>query len=580
MILIAVLVLFCLISAIITYGLGVYVLSRNPRSPVNRLFFATMLAGAYWAFGEFMIWQATGEEWVRFWLKASAFWPFVVAISFHFVLAFTEHPAARKKNLGYLLLFVYLPAAALTLAGIFTDTIYTVVYTGFGYTYLPVKDSLAYLAMSAYVVAAMLIAIHIGVVSYVRIKEEKLRRQNALITTGILELVGFGALSGLILPACGIYLPNFVFLGIIIFSLLITYAIIRHDLFTLSPEKAVPEILRTMPDGLVLVDMDDRIISANAAAAAIFKAGAGDLCGKAAGTVIPEPAYASIRSEVIANGTVTDLEAVFERDPATVVSIAASLVKDPDGGPAGIVLIIRDITSRKAEEKALSLANEKISLLSKLTRHDISNLVTALGNYLSLLKEGTGDETTRKQYISSCVDLVGKILQHLRFSREYQQIGMHDPAWQSLTDMVDLAVGNLAHEGVEITSRVASVELYADPLSYKVIYNLFENALRHGDRVTQIQISSAGQVDGTLLIIVDDNGVGIKDEEKELIFRRGYGKNTGLGLTLSRDILSVTGITIAETGTYGRGTRFEIRIPPSAWRFPAGKNQDLASQGQ
>ncbi|OPY38390.1 MAG: sensory histidine kinase AtoS [Methanoregula sp. PtaU1.Bin051] len=578
MIAITVLVVLCLVSAIITYSLGVYVFSRNPRSPVNLLFFATMIAGAYWAFGEFMIWQTGTEEWVRFWLKASAFWPLAVAFSFHFVLAFTDHPFARKKNLPYLILLVYLPCAAIALAEIISDSIYVVVSpSGGAFTYLPVKDSPAYLAMAAFIVALMLVSIHVGVVSYTRAKEEKLRLQNGLVTAGILVLVGFGSLSGLILPACGIFLPNFVFVGIIIFSYIITYAIIRHDLFTLSPQKAVSDILRTMPDGLVLIDKEDRIVSANAAAAAIFGTGETDLCGKVAGAVIPEPAYTSLRSSVLAQGAVSDMEAVLDINGHAVVSIAASLVKDPDGGPAGFVLIARDITARKAQEKALSIANEKISLLSKLTRHDISNLVTALGNYLSLLREETVDGKTRSQYIALCQDLVEKITRHLRFSREYQQIGVHEPAWQSLTEMVDLAVGNLAHEGVEITSRVAPVEIHADPLSYKVIYNLFENALHHGGSVSQIRISSAGQVDGSLLVVVEDNGVGIRDEEKEQIFRRGYGKHTGLGLTLSREVLSVTGITIAETGTHGRGARFEIRIPPAAWRYPAGRSPALQS---
>ena len=49
--------------------------------------------------------------------------------------------------------------------------------------------------------------------------------------------------------------------------------------------------------------------------------------------------------------------------------------------------------------------------------------------------------------------------------------------------------------------------------------------------------------------------------EKEKIFDRGFGKNTGLGLTLSREILGITGITIKETGEHGIGARFEITVP-------------------
>jgi len=50
----------------------------------------------------------------------------------------------------------------------------------------------------------------------------------------------------------------------------------------------------------------------------------------------------------------------------------------------------------------------------------------------------------------------------------------------------------------------------------------------------------------------------------------GYGKHTGLGLALSREILAITGITIRETGTPGAGARFELRVPPENCRFGEG----------
>lgn len=68
-------------------------------------------------------------------------------------------------------------------------------------------------------------------------------------------------------------------------------------------------------------------------------------------------------------------------------------------------------------------------------------------------------------------------------------------------------------------------------------------------------------------IVWEDNGTGIPDEEKEQIFHRGYGKNTGLCLFLVREILSITGMMITETGSFGTGARFEIRVPPEKVRI-------------
>ncbi len=106
----------------------------------------------------------------------------------------------------------------------------------------------------------------------------------------------------------------------------------------------------------------------------------------------------------------------------------------------------------------------------------------------------------------------------------------------------------------------AGFEVFADPLIVKVGYNLVDNAMRHGGKITTIRFSvedrSAGQV-----IVCEDDGVGVPAEEKEQIFARGYGKHTGLGLFLSREILSITGITITETGGPGKGARFEMTVP-------------------
>jgi len=116
------------------------------------------------------------------------------------------------------------------------------------------------------------------------------------------------------------------------------------------------------------------------------------------------------------------------------------------------------------------------------------------------------------------------------------------------------------------------VEIYADPLAPKVAYNLLENALRHGgERITRIRITTGEEPDGTLVVAFEDDGEGIPNDDKERIFRYGYGRNTGFGLAFARDILSVTDIGIRETGTAGRGARFEILVPPRAWRPVEGR---------
>lgn len=69
------------------------------------------------------------------------------------------------------------------------------------------------------------------------------------------------------------------------------------------------------------------------------------------------------------------------------------------------------------------------------------------------------------------------------------------------------------------------------------------------------------------MIWYEDDGGGIICEEKEKAFEKGFGKNTGLGLFLIREILSITGISILENGKPGNGVRFEIQFPFGKWRI-------------
>jgi signal transduction histidine kinase len=119
------------------------------------------------------------------------------------------------------------------------------------------------------------------------------------------------------------------------------------------------------------------------------------------------------------------------------------------------------------------------------------------------------------------------------------------------------------------------LEVYADPLLVKVFYNLFDNTRQHGGEVTRISISHR-RSDTGLIITIADNGTGISKKDKQHLFERGFGKHTGLGLFLSKEILSITGITICENGIPGEGARVEIAVPEGSFRFaengPTDKN--------
>jgi PAS domain S-box-containing protein len=242
------------------------------------------------------------------------------------------------------------------------------------------------------------------------------------------------------------------------------------------------------------------------------------------------------------------------------------IVKDAQGKPVRWVGTNIDITERKRTEEALHQANKKLNLLSSITRHDINNQLTVLVGYLTLLQKKQSDPTLTEYFlkVSTAAQHISSII---RFTKEYESIGVHAPVWQECRTLVDTAAKQAPLGKVTVKNDLpAGQEVFADPLIVKVFYNLMDNAVRYGGKITTIRFSFKER-EGDYVVVCEDDGDGVVAGEKEKIFERGFGKNTGLGLAISREILDITGITITETGEPGKGARFEIVVPKGAWRM-------------
>ena len=241
-------------------------------------------------------------------------------------------------------------------------------------------------------------------------------------------------------------------------------------------------------------------------------------------------------------------------------------LRDETGRIIGFEGIASDITGRKQAEEALQQANKKLNLLSSITRHDINNQILALNGFLELLHKKIQNPAF-EEYFSRIVQASSGISTMIDFTREYEKIGVAAPVWQKCHTLVDMVSKEATLDKVVVKNDLPSgMEVFADPLITRVCYNLMDNAARYGGSITTIRFSTEER-DGNPIIVCEDDGDGVPADEKERIFDRGFGRNTGMGLYLAREILSITGITIRETGKPGKGARFEITVPKGAYRF-------------
>jgi signal transduction histidine kinase len=232
---------------------------------------------------------------------------------------------------------------------------------------------------------------------------------------------------------------------------------------------------------------------------------------------------------------------------------------------------IRELVRLKEELRLAVETHEKevqrLNLFASITRHEVLNNIVALEGYLEIMESRVSDPATA-QMISMQREIARKIHHQIDISRSYRDIGVSRPVWQNVNECIGKTISDSRHHGISVALNCPTdLEILADHLLVRVFDNLLDNSLRHGERVKDILVSSYHDGDG-LIIAWEDDGVGIDADRKEKIFDRGQARFF-LSLFLTREVLNITGITIHETGTYGKGARFEMRVPEGAYRFTA-----------
>ncbi|OPY38208.1 MAG: Bacterioopsin transcriptional activator [Methanoregula sp. PtaU1.Bin051] len=263
---------------------------------------------------------------------------------------------------------------------------------------------------------------------------------------------------------------------------------------------------------------------------------------------------------------VRDYEMEFIRKDGTVfwASLSAKFRYGENNEILGTEAVIRDISERKRMENAIRDINRKLSLLNRVTTHDVANQLTVLRGYIQLagMKSPDSDMTNLLTKIDTAAEVIAR---QIEFTRAYQDLGAREPVWQD----VGKILAHCHQPAIHLSAaEVSGVEILADPMLHMVFSNLMDNTVRHGKRTTRVTVRASEDGKG-LTVFWEDNGIGIPYEEKEKIFEQGFGKNTGFGLFIVREILSLTGITIRETGEPGSGARFEMMVPKSSYRIGA-----------
>ncbi|KDE55737.1 PAS domain S-box protein [Methanoculleus sp. MH98A] len=347
-------------------------------------------------------------------------------------------------------------------------------------------------------------------------------------------------------------------------------------------EAQLRTIVENLNEGLGVFDLDGNPLQWNRAAREFFGLfGLKDAPGNVSefgnffeftttdGTVLPVEDWPL--SRVLRGEQIRDMEVRTRRigtDRQRVFNYGGTLVRGAGGSPFMALVTFTDITDRKEAEEALFAANEVANLYLDIMVHDINNANAIALGYSEILAEdleGTNREMMQK--VRSAVSQSIEIIQNVSTIRRLRSL---TPPLRPVDLDAVIRAEIRQHRETDIRYDGRSVTVLADDLLPEVFTNLIGNSIKFGEPDVTVAIR-VEDLDGEVLVSVEDTGPGIPDDVKPALFsrfRKGKSSKSGKGLGLYIVRMLVT--------RYGGSIRVEDRVPGAteegaAFRFTLKK---------
>lgn len=216
----------------------------------------------------------------------------------------------------------------------------------------------------------------------------------------------------------------------------------------------------------------------------------------------------------------------------------------------GFSVVFSDVTDMQVMDERIGRAVGHIEILE-------GPVLRSLGDNVSMMN-GADSKMDDDQVIA-----LHRIRDAVQFMDDYRSVGLRDPIWASIDDLVGRVFRQIDFGRVQLRMSVEGLQIRADPSFHSVFKHLIINSLEHGGDVTAIEIRCRIK-DGNLTIVYSDNGVGMSPQDELTVFDQVYcGK---FGMFLVENIVVASGMTI-DCIHSDNGVMFEINVPPSGYRL-------------
>ncbi|MEE8411534.1 MAG: ATP-binding protein [Acidobacteriota bacterium] len=337
-------------------------------------------------------------------------------------------------------------------------------------------------------------------------------------------------------------------------------------------------VIRSMEDGLFILDANGRITLSNAAARPVLDAMARSLGGNSGSRCTKHAKGAASCLECVASFDTVAHSCVVTVN-GRVYEINGAALSGPREALVGKVFVSRDVTERvrRSEQQA---HQERLAVLGEIAAvmaHELNNPLAAISMFSQMLLKGLDAGSGVHSHAEviyrnteSCKATIRALLEMATTSSsEFDEFDIHS----LVADVIQLLEPVAQRSGVTVRfgARAADGDAFGDELQLRqVVVNLVMNAIQalSGERDGKVVIETDDRGD-EVAIIVRDNGPGIPTEIRQQIFEpffttKSPGEGTGLGLPTSRRIAETQGGRLTlKRGQPGR-TEFEVVVPRKA----------------
>jgi two-component system sensor histidine kinase HydH len=333
------------------------------------------------------------------------------------------------------------------------------------------------------------------------------------------------------------------------------------------------DVIESMPDGLVTLDSQGRVVSMNRKGEELLGASAAQALGKCLKDV-SGPERCDLEPLVRGGGDFRDfpMDCLAADGKSVPVKVSGSRLTSRDGEKLGTVLLLRDIREIRDMEERVERSRRLAALghLAAGIAHEIRNPLGTLRGFAQYFGGICKADPEGAEYAGLMVgevDRLNRIVEALlQFARPREREFREISLGEVLGRAQKLLQGDFEAAGVAFSLEppLRDVRFPADPdLLTQVLLNLLQNAVAATAEGGQVGLG--GRLDGDRVRLwVDDTGKGLTAEERQRMFDPFFTTKrtgTGLGLAVVHQIVEQHGDAIEVESKPGEGTRVLMALP-------------------